>query len=426
MEYILSIIWTCLDITFFMFFSKAFLTDTKTPKQQFLACFLSVLATCLTVFLCSSPLLQQCLSFIFLLTLSFFLFEGSLVAHILISVVCIAFGGIFVTVFCYGACALLGISYEVLVWRKLTYTAIGTICKLFSLLFAWLVFRFRKKSSMQTINPKWLALTLIFPIVSLVMLFITFLNYQDQDDLSIGAFVFAIGLAVSNIAILYLIQHLESQAKEEQEIALLNQQMAIQTESIIALEQSYRAQRKATHDFNNHLETMQRLFNDGSAQALKEYLDSLQKTQSNRILYMNSHHSIIDAVMNQKCQVAMDADIDIQVQVNDLSGVTVKTDMLVVLLSNLLDNAIEACLRIDTERTIQCKLILDGSAFFVSVRNTSLPVTIVDNTIETSKTPKQDHGYGINNIRRILEQLNAEYSFSYADGCFHFVSEIPN
>jgi sensor histidine kinase regulating citrate/malate metabolism len=49
-------------------------------------------------------------------------------------------------------------------------------------------------------------------------------------------------------------------------------------------------------------------------------------------------------VLNQKYQQAQEHDIDVQMQVNDLSSVSIYTDHLVVLLSNLLDNAIEACL----------------------------------------------------------------------------------
>jgi hypothetical protein len=62
---------------------------------------------------------------------------------------------------------------------------------------------------------------------------------------------------------------------------------------------------------------------------------------------------------------------------------------------------------------------------FISIRNTSLPVTIIDDIIQTSKLPKQDHGYGLSIIRHILKQHNAEYTFTYDDGWFHFVAEIP-
>ncbi len=426
MSYILSLIWAFLETVFFVIFSKAFLQATKPPAVRILSCVIaSAVMTLLGIF-CKDPYVRQILHLFCFFLLSILLFKGPWGAHILISAICLAFGGFFATAFLYGTCALLGVSFEVFVWRKLSYTVVVTISKLIAILFAWLLLRFRKKGSVQVIRPKWLLLSLVFPVVSMIMLCVIYVSYQDRSDLSMGAFLFSIGLAIANVATLYLVQHLEVQAKEEQEIALLNQQMTIQTESIAALEESYKLQRKATHDFKNHLQAMQGLLANGDIPALEQYLQKLQNAQPSRILYVNSHHSVIDAVLNQHCQVATDANIDIQIQVNDLSTVTLPTDMLVVLLANLLDNAIEACQRLQGYGLIECRLAREAGRLFLSVRNSSLPVTILNNTIKTSKAPEKEHGYGLKNVCRILNQLQAEYSFSYEAGFFTFVAEIPN
>jgi sensor histidine kinase regulating citrate/malate metabolism len=110
--------------------------------------------------------------------------------------------------------------------------------------------------------------------------------------------------------------------------------------------------------------------------------------------------------------------------VNDLSQISIGTDELVVLLSNLLDNAIEASCRIEGYRSIQCSVLLDET-LFLSVRNTSNPVTIAGDTIPTSKTPKDEHGFGLSRIQLVLKQLNAEYTFIYENGWFEFVAEFP-
>lgn len=112
------------------------------------------------------------------------------------------------------------------------------------------------------------------------------------------------------------------------------------------------------------------------------------------------------------------------IQVNDLSHITVPTKMLVVLLSNLLDNAIEACQKLSDGREIHCS-ILDDEALYISIRNTSPAVKITDDGISTSKSETKEHGYGIPAIRYVLEQLHAEYTFHYSDGWFQFVAEIP-
>jgi len=96
-----------------------------------------------------------------------------------------------------------------------------------------------------------------------------------------------------------------------------------------------------------------------------------------------------------------------------------------VLLSNLLDNAIEGCCRITGDRQIVIELTVKDNLLWMSIKNTAAPVSFVGNTIPTSKEPKEDHGYGIPRIRYILDQLHAEYVFDFYDGWFSFSSEIP-
>lgn len=423
---IMSVFWTGLEVSCYFLFFAAFLKRSKNALWMIGAfCAAWGLGYVWANFF-DVGLWNQVVAACIPVVLSFLVYRGKWYYRILSAVGCSFLFAILDTAVGYGVSYLRGVSYSELMFQRYTYLTVATAAKLLELLVAWLVFRGRRLRHAGAAKVRWLLFTLLFPAISMVMLIVLFYSFQHRAGLSSGVLIFSIAVGAANAASFYMIHKIEQSTDQQQEIALLNQQMAIKTESIISLEQSYRAQRKATHDFNSHLETIQRLLSDGDLPALTQYLEHLQMTQARRVLYMNSHHSIIDAVMNQKCQTAMDADIDIQVQVNDLSGVRIETDLLVVLLSNLLDNAIEACLRTGDERRITCKFLLENGAFFLSVRNSSLPVTIVDNAIETSKTPKKDHGYGLNIIRRILDQLRAEYSFCYEDGYFHFVAEIPN
>lgn len=77
--------------------------------------------------------------------------------------------------------------------------------------------------------------------------------------------------------------------------------------------------------------------------AIESYVHSLQSAQTSRILLVNTHHSALDALLNQKALVARNRSIDVQFRVNDLSAVKIDLVDLTVIISNTLDNAIEAC-----------------------------------------------------------------------------------
>ena len=222
-----------------------------------------------------------------------------------------------------------------------------------------------------------------------------------------------------------LADRVRQQELRELESRMQRQRLEMQTESIRALEENYRQQRKITHEFEHHIQVLDDLLDAGETEEARQFIRRLRGSRSYRSIGVNSRHTIIDVILNQKYRTAQENDIRMQLRVNDLSGVKLPTDTLVVILSNLLDNAIEACRGLEEFREVDCS-VLHEDVLYVAIRNTSMPVTIRENSIATSKADTLNHGYGLANVCFLLEMLGAEYTFSYADGWFRFVAEIPD
>lgn len=104
--------------------------------------------------------------------------------------------------------------------------------------------------------------------------------------------------------------------------------------------------------------------------AAEEYLGKITEQQTDRLFLVNTHHPILDALFNTKAAEATQKKISIDFEVNDLSNLPFDASDIVVLLSNLLDNAIEACQRYDKgDKTIHVMAVAQQD-FFISVRNT--------------------------------------------------------
>lgn len=213
------------------------------------------------------------------------------------------------------------------------------------------------------------------------------------------------------------------QTQPDGDMLLLRQHMEMQQESMAALEQNYRIQRKNAHEFEHHMQVLRDLLDRGEVSAAQGYLDRLKKNRSIHVMSVSSNHPVIDVILNQKYQTARENEIKMQIQVNDLSQLTIPTDSLVVVLTNLLDNAIEACRRLDGYREIFCSVLYDDG-LYISIRNTSEPVQIVDGKIPTSKQDSLSHGFGLLSVTYVLDKLGAEYTFGYDEGWFHFAAEI--
>ena len=424
MEYIISPIWTLMDLFAITLFANAFMQKNPNQKRRIISFLLIWVlgSTCINLGVAGAAKVAINIGMTFGLLAIHYL--DTWPRRLLCTVILWISLGIIDTAVLYGFCAVLQISYEEFVWQKLLYVTVATFAKLFEIFLAYILWRIRKRIAFQQIDRRWLLLTVLFPITSLIMAVIVFASFRDSDDFSIGAVIFTCVLAASNIAILDLIRIMEVRSQKEVQILLMNQQMQIQTQNIQALEKSYRAQRTASHEFMHQMQTISGLLEDNQLQAARDYVLDIQKTHSSRTLAVNTHHPILDAVFNHKYQLACEQGIDMQFLVNDLSKINIGTDELVIVFSNLLDNALEACMRKADNRRIECRIEADMH-LFISIRNTSLPVKIINNRIETSKMPKSDHGFGLPNICRILDSLEAEYAFNYSDDWFHFVAEIP-
>lgn len=424
MEYIISPLWVFLELCAVVTFADALLVKHSSRKRIVITFLTIWLVSSLCVMINVDSAIRYALNF----ALTFFLYsscyKNSWQRRLLSSFLCWVFLSIIDIVVIYGFCAFLGMNYTDLVWKKLLYITLGTVSKLAAIFLFYLFKRIRKKDSSHEIHSRWLLLTVLFPLVSMFSLGAIFYGYQNSSDLSAGACLFSFGLAVANITILYLIRIMEKQSKEEFELTLISQQMDMQTKSITALEKSYRAQRKASHEFSHQMQTIGDLIASGKTSTAQEYIQQIQKTHTTRTFPVNTHHPILDAILNHKYQMAAEQEIEMCFKVNDLSSIEINTDELVVLLSNLLDNALEACSKLSTNKRIECHIEVADS-LYISIRNTTLPVTIIGDRIETTKRPRSEHGYGLPSICRILNKLGAEYAFNYIDGWFQFVAEIP-
>lgn len=234
-------------------------------------------------------------------------------------------------------------------------------------------------------------------------------------------------LVCVNVLVICLIDWLEQSARARESTLALNEKLHAQAESIEALTDAYGTQRRLTHDYAAHLACLDGYLSQGDCARARDYVRELLRQQTDRLLAVNSHNPALDALFNQKARAAEKQGIDLRFVVNDLSGLQIRTGDLAVLISNLMDNAMEASLGLpQPRREVKVRAILEET-FLFSVRNRSLPVEIVDGTIPSTKPDPSLHGYGLANVNTILDLYPDSFrNMSYKDGWFTHVIELPN
>lgn len=321
--------------------------------------------------------------------------------------------------------AMLGMDIPAFNQTVLPVVVRGVGSSLFILLLCAVIKRVRTPAANRRLRWEYLLLTLLFPLASLAVLLV-FLQVAIKEAYYSWPFVFCtIFLAVANLGLLALLNRMEKGEQTRQKQLALEQTLQLQAKNMEALSGAYSRQRKMTHDFNACLNTLETLLQNREWEAAQSLLQAARKKQAEQSLLVNSRHPILDAVLNQKAYEAQKNHIDLHLEVNDLSRLALDPVDITAIFANLLDNAIEACIRYKGEKRLEVKVILQENLFF-SVRNTSEPVRIQNNCIATTKPDPQLHGFGLENVKAILQKYSGDFSMQYQDGWFLFAGELEN
>ena len=272
---------------------------------------------------------------------------------------------------------------------------------------------------------------LIFPASSLVVsVFLSRIilgETQFQRELAICLFV----LLLVDIMSIYFLSHLEKTQIAIRENAILRQNLKLESEHIISLRENFTQQRKQTHDFYNQLAVLQGMAEKNvSPDIFSEYLGKLLATKVPSVFYIDTHRTVVDVVLSQKVTLARQKDIDFQLQLENLSDFPLPDDIFVVVLTNLIDNAIEACDKIfpTGDRYIKLTIKTTSATAWICIENkTSTPVIIQDNQVQTTKGDPLLHGYGLKNVATLLTKYGGSYTLDFRDQemLFCFYSTIP-
>lgn len=263
------------------------------------------------------------------------------------------------------------------------------------------------------------------PVV-LAVAFMLFLLYSYQIGSStVGYLAVSFGMVIANLILFLLLQYVSVKENEWYQVQMLHKQNKEKMQAYRESNVNYEFLKRMMHDYGNQLNCIQGLLQQKRFEQAREYTEKLTNSFHEEMNVVNVHHPIINVLLNQKYHLAEEKGISVVFQLNDLSDVWMEEQDLVVLLSNLLDNAIEASEKCD-EKIIWVKIVLESQQMIVSVKNSvEKNVDIQDDLIHTTKRDAVNHGIGLKNIRLVLQKYHALGSMTCHDGYFWYTAVIP-
>ena len=234
--------------------------------------------------------------------------------------------------------------------------------------------------------------------------------------------LFTVGLTVAVLVHLLFVQMLNEQVvqkKDSQYRATLEQERAE------ALMESYTTQRRLTHEFANHLEALSLMLQQNDVAGARGYLTSISKTIQMNSAILNTHNPLLDALLSKKYEEAARKGVMMYFDLSDLKDIPLDRTHLVIVVSNLLNNAIEAAAQAAPPE-VHVRMKKTEGELVISVRNrVRQNVEIPEGQLPRSTKREPGHGMGLANVCAVLEAHNAEYTLSCRDNWFRFTCAFP-
>ncbi len=222
-------------------------------------------------------------------------------------------------------------------------------------------------------------------------------DYGRTYYLSIGL-ILLICLGVFCLILSFL-----NENKARQEKAIIHQRIETSKKQYESLKTNRETINTLSHDIKHQLVYLQSKVAEEDLARLKESVQNYDNT-------WNTGNKVLDTLLYDRQRKCNEKKISLTC-LCDATAIDKRNQIhLYFLISNIVDNAREACEKLDEKdrcislviRKDQDKTIIEESNYFAG------QIKIVNNTLATSKSDKKNHGYGIKSIKRIAKSYDGD------------------
>lgn len=205
----------------------------------------------------------------------------------------------------------------------------------------------------------------------------------------------------------------------QMEVERQQQQYVLRKHDIEAVRQQY-------HDMKNLLLYLEKSPSRENIHAhVGKILDSIQPFES----VLDTGNDAVDILLGEKMEICRRQGILCTAMVDGACLGFIDQLDLVTILGNAMDNAVEACLKVQdvARRTIQVRTSTAPGFVVLHIHNSCSESILVQGELpRTSKSNAENHGYGLRNIRRTVEKYHGEMHCEAQQGEFELTLLFPS
>jgi hypothetical protein len=267
----------------------------------------------------------------------------------------------------------------------------------------------KKKQRYETksiLTPIPMLICFTIPLISFIILVSIHALIIDGLHLPENViFLISISYLTINIIVFILYEIINKETEKSYILIAKNKQYEITERHNSQVIDIYKEMREWRHDFLSHMQLVSGMLekSDSNNSEVINYIKNLDEKIKSTSLDIVTGNLIVDAIVSAKATLASVHNIKFEHNILLPDDIFIEDIDLCSILSNLLDNAIEACCKLNKNRYINIEMLTFKSQFNIKITNAANGEYKLENG-KFKTTKKGDlHGIGMGHVKSIVE-----------------------
>ena len=231
--------------------------------------------------------------------------------------------------------------------------------------------------------------------------------------------LFAIFFNLGALFATYLIMYFLQEINTNLELKAENYQLSMQFLQYENLKERIEDARRAKHDLRQNLAVIQSFVQSNDQKGLLNYLKNYMAAVPADCPLLYCENPAINALIVYYADLAQKHEIPFEASIDYPSVIILSDADAVVLLGNLLENAVEACIHQRTKEKFVCLRIKKLQGMLIITLDNSYSGNICKEGEEFISSKNGQKGIGTASIKKIVSKYNGILKFDYENNLFH-------
>lgn len=192
--------------------------------------------------------------------------------------------------------------------------------------------------------------------------------------------------------------------------------------SLDETEQTFELWKQSIHNYKNNIIALSQLAKEGKLEEIKTYLKNESEMIEQKMFYVKTGNSVVDAILNTKQNIAEKNNILFIVNASITNDIVISDMDIANILGNIMDNAIEAE-KNETEPYIETVIKMEKNFLIITVKNKltkPLPEKL------TNKENPEFHGIGLKSVKKTIKKYDGQLKINTENETFTVSILIQN